>query len=342
MMLDLDKIQHDPFFDCREELNKEAVRKYTLRFKEYKIAMDNGEVRDYPFKPIKVWHDSSTGQFVRMTGGHRSKSAKNAGLDKIKAIVFCGSKKDALKIALEDNRENAAVELSGGDLKLCIVKCREQFTDITSGVIADMLGCSRQHVDKVIKQFATGCELPVPAKRKGKDGKMYSTSRRESTRKQKNAIEHAKIDSSEEPGSNATLKPTDKVALEKSEGNKTTDQVIESALVEAPEQAVGSSTGDAFLELAEPPSTASDDNGVPDNNVPFTFDNDKEPEQSVEVNEVSSKSDVETVLGWLERIKQMSESFSKKEWQDVQEAMRELRTWFGEQYKKKFNTESKR
>jgi len=81
-------------------------------------------------------------------------------------------------------------------------------------------------------------------------------------------------------------------------------------------------------------------NDASDGNTPFDIEEDKKPEKSIEGSDDQSPSDIENVFDWLERIKQMSESFTKKEWQDVQDAMRELRTWFGEHYKKKFATGS--
>ena len=179
-------IQHDPYFDCRVSLNEETIERYTGRFNDYKEALDNGEERDYPFPPIVVRFDDTIAQFVRITGSLRYQAAHNVKLDKILVRIFYGSKADALKFAFEDNSKNPA-PLTEGDLKFCIQKAHKQFHDKTSGVIADMLGCSRQYVDKVLGQLATSCNVTVPEKKQGKDKKWYP-SKRKNTSKRKGTI----------------------------------------------------------------------------------------------------------------------------------------------------------
>ena len=183
--LEVTVIKRKDIFRCRVQRDAETIEKYTGKFLEYKEALDKGENPKYPFTPIKVQKDGEN--FNLLGGDHRLVSAGNAGLTTIQAIVYHCTEEEALMIAMTDNRENA-LPMSNGDYKFCIERIRERHPDRTSGVIADILGCSRQYVDKIDTQLATSCNVGIPEKRRGKDGKMYSSKRKSTTKQPRTCV----------------------------------------------------------------------------------------------------------------------------------------------------------
>jgi len=257
--IDVDSIQYDPFFDCRKALNKNAVKRYTGRFKDYKVALEKGEECDYPFPEILVWHDE--GRYVRLTGDHRLTSARDAGLTKIKVKVFYGSKTDALKIALLDNRKNA-VPLTDGDLRICIEKAWKLFPDKTPGVIADMLECSRPYASEVMNELSATSNVKVPTKRKGKDGKMYPSTKPKCANKQKSKDKASSINSSEVSS------------------NSMPDQSTDKALMGTPVDVLTTENATDIDSESTQPATSIPDGVNPDNAV-SPIEESKEPEKSL-------------------------------------------------------------
>ena len=93
----LSAIKADKTFRCRMRENRKTVEEYTEVFRDYQ-----NENSEYPFPPVVIWEKK--GKYYLIAGYHRYFAAEKAGLDKIRAKVFQGTKEEALIFAIQDNR----------------------------------------------------------------------------------------------------------------------------------------------------------------------------------------------------------------------------------------------
>ena len=184
LIFELSEIVQRDAFRCRVENNDETIKEYAERLMEYREAVNSGKKNQYPFPQIKVWYDEEKDEFVLLGGYHRLEAARLAGLDEINAEVYYGSENMAFRIALKDNHGHG-LQRTNGDLKLCLEKAAERFQGQSSGVIADLVGCSRSYASRICNQVSTSGHLPVPEKRKGRDGKEYPVQQNTANKKQK-------------------------------------------------------------------------------------------------------------------------------------------------------------
>ena len=185
IFIELAKIEKDDeVFYCRKRDNQKYIKKYTDIFKDYKEARERGEDAEYPFVPICVQKRGK--RYVLVAGYHRLAAACNAGIDKILALVFEGTEKEAVWFALTNNQHGA--QLEGDDLEHSIEKALKLFPEKSPPEIAGGIGCSRSYVYKIEKKLSTSGQLKIPEKRLGLDGKMRSTQRKTAVKQKREGI----------------------------------------------------------------------------------------------------------------------------------------------------------
>jgi len=172
--IELSKIVKSDDFRCREVEDTETIEEYSEVFTEYKDAKDNGNNPEYPFPPIWVMKDQEC--YVLVTGYHRFESALKSGMKEIQARQFHGTRKEAIFLAMKDNKTNG-LRLKYGDWKYCIAKALRMFPDKTAGAIAKELGCHRSYVYRIEKELSTSGQLTKADKKKGADGKTRKTNK---------------------------------------------------------------------------------------------------------------------------------------------------------------------
>jgi hypothetical protein len=146
--------------------------------------MERGENPEYPFPPVSVWSDYGINGIARIAdvytlnaGFHRYKAAKKAGIDRILVSVFVGTEDEAVWFAMQDNRKNG-LRLKYGDLKYIIKKALKRFPNKTAGAIAKEMGFSRTYAYQIEAELSASGQLTRPEKRKGADGRVRSTKRK--------------------------------------------------------------------------------------------------------------------------------------------------------------------
>jgi hypothetical protein len=148
----------------RAALNEDAVD-------DYAEAMHNGA----KFPPIVVFNDGSAMWLA--DGFHRCHASKKAGLLDIIAEVHKGTRRDAIKHAIQAN-QTGSVRRTNADKRKCVEIALAEFPDLSDRALAELCGVGAPFVGKV---RASTCnpitpKTPTPETpktRKGKDGKEY-------------------------------------------------------------------------------------------------------------------------------------------------------------------------
>jgi hypothetical protein len=147
----------------RAALNEDAVD-------DYAEAMHNGA----KFPPIVVFNDGSAMWLA--DGFHRCHASKKAGLLDIIAEVHKGTRRDAIKHAIQAN-QTGSVRRTNADKRKCVEIALGEFPDLSDSMVAEMCGVSHPFVGKIRPQVVTvttSTPTPeTPKTRKGKDGKEY-------------------------------------------------------------------------------------------------------------------------------------------------------------------------
>jgi hypothetical protein len=149
----------------RAALNEDAVE-------DYADAMINGA----QFPPIIVFNDGSTMWLA--DGFHRCHASKKAGLLDIIAEVHKGTRRDAIKHAIQAN-QTGSVRRTNADKRKCVEIALAEFPDLSDRALAELCGVSNHMVQRIREtQVGQNPTSPTPAPetpktRKGKDGKEY-------------------------------------------------------------------------------------------------------------------------------------------------------------------------
>jgi hypothetical protein len=147
----------------RAALNEDAVD-------DYAEAMHNGA----KFPPIVVFNDGSAMWLA--DGFHRCHASKKAGLLDIIAEVHKGTRRNAVKFAIQAN-QTGSVRRTNADKRKCVEIALAEFPDLSDRALAELCGIHQTTVGNVRKQVSkidTSTFTPeTPKTRKGKDGKEY-------------------------------------------------------------------------------------------------------------------------------------------------------------------------
>jgi hypothetical protein len=165
-LIRLSEIQMDGGTQTRASLNNEAVT-------EYAEQMTNGA----KFPAVVLFFDGST--YWLADGFHRCHASKQAGFLDILAEVRVGTRREAIKHAVQAN-QTGSVRRTNADKRKCVEIALGEFGDLSDRALAEMCGVSNKTVAAAREQvgnFPTSDifdPIPQPAQtRKGRDGKEY-------------------------------------------------------------------------------------------------------------------------------------------------------------------------
>ena len=158
--LQIDSIKVDEELMFRENLNEDAVNRYTERYKE-----------GLYMPPITVYDVKSIGRLL-VDGFHRLTAAKKAGLKYIDANFRPASYDDAFVDAIKANAEHG-IPLSIKEKRKAITKYLKKFPERADKWIAEDVGVSKNTVAKIREELEAGCQIDTLNKFRGRDGKWY-------------------------------------------------------------------------------------------------------------------------------------------------------------------------
>ena len=131
--------------------------------KEYAEAMRRGKL----FEPIEVYRVN--GELWLVDGSHRVEAAKLCPFDTIDAIIFEGTRTDAIRASLAAN-QNHGLRRTNKDKRLVAELAVKEFRDLSSRQLAEMCGVSHELIAEV-KSHLLITEDDVERKVLGRDGK---------------------------------------------------------------------------------------------------------------------------------------------------------------------------
>jgi len=157
-VLPLAEIKLDNAIQCRVSLNRKTVAAYAER-------MEKGD----NFPPPDVF--AVDGVNLLADGGHRLAAARQTGRTSILVRIRQGTRKDAVKFAIQANRDHG-LRFSNKDKRRAVQVCLDVLADdLSDGAIAEMVGVSQPFVSKLRGQLIT---VMSSSTRTGRDGKKRS------------------------------------------------------------------------------------------------------------------------------------------------------------------------
>jgi hypothetical protein len=163
-MIPLEQIKLSDDYQFRVKEDGGTIEDYADIFRQYRDDLAAGQSATYPFPAIVVLRENDDVYYV-VSGRHRFQAATKAGIKEMACIVLT-DRIEAIQEGLKSNRQHG-LRLNKEDKALCI-KLAINELDWSNRRIADLVGCSRQYVDK-IKKEQPNLQNTV----KGKDGKEY-------------------------------------------------------------------------------------------------------------------------------------------------------------------------
>ena len=157
----------------RASIDEETIIRY------FDVMVDE-DARD-KFPPVTLFQDEN-GKLWLADGHHRMMAALRRKFHSILAVVRPGTKEDAIWEAVSANSRNG-LPLGRADVRRAVIMVLETFPNKSTTTIAEAVGCSQSYVMKVKGQVITSDNLTESAKVEGKDGKMYSSRRKRTTKK---------------------------------------------------------------------------------------------------------------------------------------------------------------
>ena len=157
-ILPLSAITLDESIQCRAQLNKATVKEYAERMK----AGDK-------FPALVVY--KIEGHLLLPDGFHRYRAGEMAQLTVFPVDVRQGTRKDAVKFAIEANAVHGLAR-SNKDKRRAVELALHEFPDFSEHVIADLCKVSQPFVGKVRRQLITVISSEPRVGRDGKRRKM--------------------------------------------------------------------------------------------------------------------------------------------------------------------------
>ncbi len=145
----------------RDKLDKSAVSAYAQALK--------ASPGKSPFPPPELFLDKE-GDYHPASGFHRVTAMKEAGLTETEFVIRNGTKLDAIKHGITENRANG-VRMTGPDIAKgmdLLFEVDPASADLSNGMLAVMFGCS----EWTIREYRPA--IKSPATRLGADGKKRS------------------------------------------------------------------------------------------------------------------------------------------------------------------------
>jgi hypothetical protein len=155
-VLPLSEIKVDNSIQCRDSLNRKTVAAYSE-------DMERGD--NFPLLDLFAVE----GVNLLADGGHRLEAARKTGRTSIAVRIRHGTRKDAVKFAIQANRGHG-LRFSNKDKRRAVQVCLDVLADdLTDGAIAEMVGVSQPFVSKLRGQLIT--VMSSTSTRTGRDGK---------------------------------------------------------------------------------------------------------------------------------------------------------------------------
>jgi hypothetical protein len=166
-MIPLEHIELSDDYHFRAEDDEDTIENYTDILRQYCDDLEEDQSATYPFPPIVVLNENDDDVYYVISGRHRFQAAENAGIDEMACIVLT-DRIQAIQKGLKSNRQHG-LRLNNADMAHCIKLALDEL-NWSSRKIADLVGCSRQYVDKIKKERPSSRDTVI-----GKDGKEYPT-----------------------------------------------------------------------------------------------------------------------------------------------------------------------
>jgi hypothetical protein len=163
-MIPLDQIELSDDYHFRVQDDENTIEDYTDTLQQYCNDLAAGQSPTYPFPPIVVLRENDVHYII--SGRHRFQAATKTGIDEMACIVLT-DRIDAIQEGLKSNRRHG-LRLNNADKAHCIKLALSELK-WSNNRIADLIGCSRQYVDKIAKKERPSSQDTVI----GKDGKEY-------------------------------------------------------------------------------------------------------------------------------------------------------------------------
>ena len=167
-MIPLEHIELSDDYHFRAQDDEDTIESYADILRQYCDDLAEGQSVSYPFTAITVLNEQDDVYYV-ISGRHRFQAAEKAGIEEIACIVFT-DRIEAIQEGLKSNRQHG-LRLNNADIAHCIKLALNELK-WSNRRIADLLGCSRQYVDKIAKTMRSSSQDMVI----GKDGKEYPAS----------------------------------------------------------------------------------------------------------------------------------------------------------------------
>jgi hypothetical protein len=166
-MLLLDHIELSDDYKFRAQDDDATIESYADVLQQYCDDLEDGQSVKYPFPPIVVFRENDVHYVI--SGRHRFQAAKRTGITEM-ACTILTDRVEAIQEGLKSNRQHG-LRLNNADKAHCI-KLALNETDWSNRQVADLVGCSRQYVDKIAKKERPSSQDTVT----GRDGKKYPSS----------------------------------------------------------------------------------------------------------------------------------------------------------------------
>jgi hypothetical protein len=168
--LALEEIAVDPDVQDRAEVSGDVIADYA--------AADLSA-----FPPVRVWDDGS--RLLLSAGHHTLEANRKAGRDKIRALVFTGSKADAILDSVRSNTRHGK-RRTGADKRRAVTLLLKTYPEWADNLIADEAQVDNELVANVRQEIYPPAQPAEPqvahpkgkgGKRKGKDKKKRPASK---------------------------------------------------------------------------------------------------------------------------------------------------------------------
>jgi hypothetical protein len=160
-VLPLSEITVDTSIQCRASVNRKTVE-------DYAKCMKNGDT----FPALDAFNVEARNLLA--DGFQRIEAARQAGFKSISVRIRQGTRKDAVKFAIEANRAHG-LRFNNQDKRHAVKLCLEVLADHSDGAIAHLVGVSQPFVSKLRGQLKSVMSCDA---RTGRDGKKRSVSKK--------------------------------------------------------------------------------------------------------------------------------------------------------------------
>lgn len=160
--ISLDLITLDERCQCRDRMVEHVID-------DYARAIKDGD----KLPPLEVVHDPAAGLYYCSDGWHRAMALRRAQIGKWPCIVYEGTIKDAVRLALRANTQHG-LRRSQGEVKTAITKALTEFPEWSDNQIAKWVGAAHPYVGRVRTDMGAVAAKQERLVTRTKDGKTQT------------------------------------------------------------------------------------------------------------------------------------------------------------------------